>query len=69
MDFVASESSAFQNSSGQPVKTYTVEVVQEDPGRSISSSDRTGRVLSMPMLGTSHGILVFQGPLSKWRKS
>lgn len=62
MDLVASESSAFQNSSGQPVKTYSVEVVQEDSGSCISSSDRTGSVLSMPMLETSHGIFVFQAP-------
>lgn len=60
MDLVASESSAFQNSSEQPVKTYTVEVVQEDPGSCISSSDRTGDVLQ-----TSHGIFVFQGPRIK----
>lgn len=46
MDLVASESNAFQNSSGQPVKTDTVEVVQEDPDSCISSSDRTGGVHS-----------------------
>lgn len=36
MDLVASECSAFQNSSGQPVKAYTVEVVQEGSGSCIS---------------------------------
>lgn len=63
MDLVASESSTFQNSSGQPVNT--VDAVQEDPGSCISSSDRTGDVLSMSMLQSFRGIFVFQGPRIK----